>query len=76
MGRLSLVLNGLDEAYLQKVGALNEVLSDLNNKNYNISVSATSRPEETVVLSVFEPSIVEIDKENVATAAQVRNIKQ
>lgn len=63
--RLFLILDGLDEAYLQKVGALTEFLSDLKRKNSNISVLATSRPEEAAVLGALEPSIMEVNKDNI-----------
>ncbi|CAN9315429.1 unnamed protein product [Alternaria alternata] len=65
MDRLFLVFDGLDEAYLQPVGALSRFLRDLKRKNANISVLVTSRPEDTAVLGLLNPSVIEIKKEKI-----------
>jgi hypothetical protein len=64
-GRLFLVLDGLDEAHVQEGGTLTQFLTDLDPVNVNVSVLATSRPEDKPTIELLHPSIIEITKQEI-----------
>jgi len=61
--RLFLVLDGLDEAHVQEGGVLTQFLTDLKHQGANVSVLATSRPEDKPTLQLLQPSMIEITKQ-------------
>ncbi|KAH7381195.1 hypothetical protein DE146DRAFT_793188 [Phaeosphaeria sp. MPI-PUGE-AT-0046c] len=63
--RLFIVFDGLDEAHVKEGGILTQFLSDLKLEKANVSVLATSRPDEKPTLQRLEPSIIEITKQEV-----------
>ena len=69
--RLFLVLDGLDEAYLQDGGVLTQFLSEMKRKNAKISVLATSRPEETPALALLQPSVIDITKQDIKSDIRI-----
>jgi hypothetical protein len=60
---LFLVLDGLDEAQVQEGGVLTQFLTDLKHQGANVSVLATSRPEDKPTLQLLQPSIIDITKQ-------------
>ena len=64
-GRLFLVFDGLDEAHVQEGGIFTQFLSDVKQRNANISVFATSRPEDKPTLQLLQPSILEVTKHEI-----------
>jgi hypothetical protein len=64
-GRLFLILDGLDEAHVKEGGTLTQFLSDLKHQNANVSVLATSRPEDKPTLQQLQPLIIEITKREI-----------
>lgn len=63
--RLFIVFDGLDEAHVKEGGIFTQFLSDLKLEKANVSVLATSRPDEKPTLQRLEPSIIEITKQEV-----------
>ncbi|EUC28300.1 hypothetical protein COCCADRAFT_30414 [Bipolaris zeicola 26-R-13] len=63
--RLFLVLDGLDEAHIQQGGIMTEFLSDLRLENANVSVLLTSRPEEKPIIQLFDPSVIDVTKQEI-----------
>jgi hypothetical protein len=61
--RLFLVLDGLDEAHVQEGGVLTQFLTDLKHQGANVSVLATSRPEDKPTLQLLQPSMIDITKQ-------------
>ncbi|KAL6151132.1 hypothetical protein ACJQWK_10784 [Exserohilum turcicum] len=60
--RLFLILDGLDEAHIQQGGLLTQFLSDLTTENARVSVLATGRPEEKIILQLYKPLVIEVTK--------------
>jgi hypothetical protein len=63
--RLFLILDGLDEAHVQEGGTLTQFLSELKLQKANVSVLATSRPEDKPTLQLLQPSILDITKQEI-----------
>jgi hypothetical protein len=63
--RLFLVLDGLDEAHVQQGGTLTQFLFDLQREKANVSVFATSRPEDKPTLQLLQPLILEVTKQEI-----------
>ena len=61
--RLFLVLDVLDEVHVQEGGILTQFLTDLKHQGANVSVLATSRPEDKPTLQLLQPSMIDITKQ-------------